>query len=611
MPSTLSLGQFEVVGGRNILSGVSSHVDTGTIIKGMTSAETKDIADIKDSITINNKKSSAYNTLSSLLDIFESTTKLLRYTPGINNEDIFASRNIFGTTNTGASAGNYVSITAQDNAELGSFTLNVQQLAQAKIQQSWAFSSKTTSVVASTATSGQFTAGTFQLNGINITLTAGNNLTQVASTINAQSSATNTTAKIVQPSVGQYRLLLQSTLTGIANAFTITDTSNVLNNLFSTDATYNPSPTVQSAQDATLLYDGNIIVTRPTNTIDDFIDDMVFILNSKNNPSDVIEVEISPNDTLIHDTIKEFVDNYNAISQFIQQQSSLASEEPSDDETDDEKTTRLANLKRDPIIKAIGYSIDNYISQPIPGISSYNNLTSIGITYADTTSTYNNKPIIYKNQLAIDDTTLTTAIADNFDDVRKLFQMNFVATSTNLALGEQRGNNLNVNSLQFDININRTTTDTNGNTIKDIVHVIYTPPSGSATTIKADFTPSDSSDYTKGGRISGQTGTILENFNFQYTGTGVEVINVNVTQGIADKIYNYLSEIDSDGVINSAQQILTDLENKYNNDLDKKNAEIEDKREYLLEKYGKLEATYSKANNMLMFLEAQQNSWNK
>ncbi|WP_039458557.1 flagellar filament capping protein FliD [Candidatus Jidaibacter acanthamoebae] len=600
MGSMLSLGNFDTIAGKKVLTGGSLGLDVKSIIEGTVFPKKLEIEKIEDSLSITNKKSLVFKELSTYVKNLETSASLLKNAAG-NKDDIFSKRNVAATMGNGVGADNYISISVKNGAPIENFSIEVQKTAKAKIQQSWAFSSKTDGVTndPTTPSSGEFNAGIFQINGIDITLDEGDSLSTIQDKINAKSSTTNVSAKILQPDVGQYRLILESNLTGVENAYTLNDPSNVLNNVFTQDPTNNPSLDVQAAQDAVMVYNGSITVTRPSNKITDFIDNITFTLSEETKAGDIINVSVSPDTKSVHDSITQFVENYNVLTMFIQQQDFIAAQKPDKDETNDEKTTRLANLKKDSLVKTIKSNVKNILTQALEGLPDYNTLASIGITFVKKENVVvqeNN----YTGVLVTDDNKLNSALSDNMEDVKKLFGLNFTSDSANLSIGAKRGTNINVSSLKFDIDVNRAAPE-------DRVRVTYTSPTDSSpVTINASLTLKNPDDVTQGYNIQGIAGTILENFDFSYTGNGVETINSSITQGFGDKISNYISELNKEEAFTKAQKTLTDSVEKYKKEIEKKNEAMDKEREFLLNKYGKLEALFRELNSTLEFLEAQQ-----
>ncbi len=595
---------LDMVGDKNSHFGLTD-IDRKALIEGKLAPKIKEIDKIKDSISFNDKKIEAYNKLSSLLQTFQATANNLR--GAINNSDgnsnVFSATIVSATCTNGVTASSYIRFNTATGAQAGSFNLFVQQIAKAQIEQSLAFSSTNTSVTndPSSSVSGQFNAGTFQINGVDITLAVGDNLSTIVAKINAKKSTTNITASIIKPTSGSYRVLLQSNLTGIENAYTISDQNNVLNNVFTQDPANNPTPTVQAAQDAIMIYN-NLSVSRPLNIISDFIDNITFTLVQPNNTGDIIQVDIEPDTTQISNAIQDFVDSYNEIRMFAQQQKFR------DKDGKHLPSTTLAN---DSMLNAITNNFDSFINSPVLGLTNYAGLGTIGITFYNLPDKIDNHPVKYSNLLKIDFETLNSLLLTNIQDINNLFAFNFTSSSPDLTMGIKRGDSLNVNSLTFDININRTTTDSNGNTIPDIVHVIYTPPVTSPAVptpviISAQFTPSNSADFTQGGTITGVTGTILENYEFSYSGTGVETINVFLTQGIADQIYNYIQQIYTNKLLSNTEEIVTQSNINLAENLSRKTTALESAREVLLMKEASLGKIRIKAEMDKEFLDAQQ-----
>jgi flagellar hook-associated protein 2 len=118
-------------------------------------------------------------------------------------------------------------------------------------------------------------------------------------------------------------------------------------------------------------------------------------------------------------------------------------------------------------------------------------------------------------------------------------------------------------------------------------------------------------DYSKG-LITGKAGTSLDGEQLVYTGTSPETITINSTHGIADKIYNTLSNflVKDTGLIDTTTASLNTQDKTFQDNIDKENADIAAEKQILVDKFTQLESIISSANSTLSFLDAQTNSSN-
>lgn len=590
----INLGSLVNEGG-NKISGIASGLDSEKLIEAAISAKTKPIKKLEEKININNQKAEAFSKMKALvLDLKDSANKL-RAVPGINGyqDNVFAQKNVTLSGSTEIPPSNYVDVSADNKTEVSVFDIEVVQIAKQKIQQSRAFASTSASAVNATNIDGAFTAGTFQINGVNIALSTGNSLVEVVARINAVQNQTNVRATIIQPSSGEYRVKLESLQTGTTNAYSITDASNVLNDLFTYDVTTHPNLNVQTAQNAELKYN-NIIVSRPTNTVTDFIDGLTIVALKGMPTGEKITVKIDHDKVEAATAISGFVSKYNELLLYIESQQARGG---------DGAYLESAIIQRNNFVSKLKQDIASSISSYVTGSSTYSTLSDIGIdmpSFADIQSSPEKR-----FTLDIEASTLATSLESNFESVRKVFEFDYSSSSSKF-LVTKRSNKLNQTSFSLDVNTSRAS--------NEIAKITY-----GATTINATYTPIDSGDLTKGGMIKGATGTIFEGFEFFYSGTGVDTSSFQVTQGVADKLFNALDSV-LDKKYNATIGNLTvraselDLEVyslqdqvfKTKNDITTKNMRLEQQKQILVKKYAALESSLAKANSILQMLDIQQ-----
>lgn len=594
----INLGSL-VNDGSNKVSGVASGMDSEKLIEAAIAARSKPLRKLEDKIKINNEKVSAFSQMKSLVSALKDSANKLRATPGIMGyqDNVFAQKKVVLSSSTDVSPSNYIDISANNKSAVSSFDIEVVQVAKAKIQQSRAFASTTTSVVNASNIDGAFTAGTLQINGINITLDTGNNLVEVVSRINAVQSQTNVRATIIQPNTGEYRVKLESLETGVSNAYAITDVGNVLNDLFTYNVSTHPNLDVQAAQDVSLKYN-NITIARPTNTVTDFIDGITITALKSMPTGEKITVKIDNDKESAASAIAGFVAKYNELVEFIEAQQARGG---------DGEYLDSAVIQRNSFVSKLKQGISSSVTSYVAGATEYYTLSDIGIdlpSYADTQSSPEKR-----FQLDIETNTLANALESNFDDVRKVFEFDYTSSSSKF-LVTKRSNKLNQTAFSLDVNTSRAS--------NEIAKITY-----GATTINATFTPIDSGDLTKGGIIKGNTGTVFEGFEFFYSGTGVDTSTFNVTQGIADKLFNtldsvldkkYTSTVGDLSLRSSELELemysLQDQVSKMQSEIVTKTLRIDQYKQGLVKKYAALESAMAKANSILQMLDIQQQAMN-
>ncbi|MBN8828572.1 MAG: flagellar filament capping protein FliD [Sphingobacteriia bacterium] len=573
--ATINLGGFSNIGGRTVSSGLLSGLDTKALIEASIAAKKIPITKIEDQVKVNDSKVAAFNELKSILNTFKTAVDgLKRVTTVIENTNAFDSRNVVLTTNGSQSPSSYIGVTAKNGADINSFNLTVDNIAKSKTIMSQSFSSQTTSVTeaAGGTTAGLFSAGTFQINGKNIEINQGDSLVEIAASINSITNDTNVRASILQVAANDYRLVLQSTKTGTANDINIidvdTETSNVT---FST---------TQAAEDAK-FYLNNTLITRSDNVIDDAISNVTFTLYQKTPVGVTVNSQINNDNTKVKESIKTFVGAYNDFMLF-------ASKQQERDANSKYKETAV--LGGDSSLRGVIDNVSLELASVVRGLnSSPQTLGEIGIKFTDFEGDKDYPKT--RNLLDIDDATLDNALATKFDGVRKIFEFAFEADSKTVLVAS-RSNNITV--YNFNLTINTALANPN----KAIAS--YNPGSG---TVNVNFTYTGTATA---GTLTAPSGSVFDGLKFVYAGDGTDNISVKLSQGVADRISNYLDGIiKTNGVIDTAIKNLKESNTRYQEEITRKNDELTKYTDKLIEKFSAVEQALAEFNSTIMYLDAQ------
>ncbi|MCX6374921.1 MAG: flagellar filament capping protein FliD, partial [Armatimonadetes bacterium] len=242
------------------------------------------------------------------------------------------------------------------------------------------------------------TAGTkdnaFEIVGASsITVSSTNNtLAGLRDAINAASAGV--TASIINDGSGTapYRLIITSNTGGAAGQITL----NADGLSGGTTPTFS---TMQAAQDASLTLGegaGAITITKGSNTITDLISGVTLNLKSAD-ANTTVTVEIKSNTSAAKQAVKDFVEQYNNLIDYIGPQFQYNA-----------TTNTAGTLFADSRLRSILSDLRSKISNPISGLSqTIKVMSQIGIT-----STTNDK-------LQIDETQLDNALANNLSSVKK------------------------------------------------------------------------------------------------------------------------------------------------------------------------------------------------
>ncbi len=203
-------------------------------------------------------------------------------------------------------ASSAVAVSVDDGVELGSFSLQVSQLAKAHKVAGTATSSKTDELGLDGTFSIQLGSG----DSVSLTVTEDMTLADIASAINDESDTTNIKATVIQVSDSSYQLVLYGAETGQTMTMTSDSGDDILTSLGILNDDGDFENELQAAQNAIFTYDG-IEVTRSTNEIDDLVDGVVIDLYETTD-SDTITVDIEQDADTIKTAITTLVDAFNA-----------------------------------------------------------------------------------------------------------------------------------------------------------------------------------------------------------------------------------------------------------------------------------------------------------
>lgn len=190
------------------------------------------------------------------------------------------------------------SVTVGSGSAKGRYDIQVTQLAKAEKLQS-------TAVISASDPAGW--TGTITISGQEIILD-GKSLNQLRDEINGLNTGSNATgviASVLKVADSDYRLILTSENEGAAGiAFT--------------DAPGDYFSTLQAGQDAAFIIDG-ISMTRSSNTINDAIAGVTLQLRGAD-PSTTVTLDIDRDESAVTDKIQSFVEAYNSVIQYINDQ---------------------------------------------------------------------------------------------------------------------------------------------------------------------------------------------------------------------------------------------------------------------------------------------------
>ncbi|WP_232821136.1 flagellar filament capping protein FliD [Dyella sp. C11] len=287
--------------------------------------------------------------------------------------------------------------TTMSSAHAGSYTINVSQLATAQ--------KRASNAIASGTAVGQGTLNiTVGSTTMNLAVSATDTLSTIATAINNSTQNPGVTATIVNGTNGQ-QLMLSSSKTGVANAFTISANATSSDGLTALANTLN-TPGNNEAQDAKLTID-DIPVTSATNTVTGMMDGVTLNLTGTGTNT----LTVAQDSTAATNAIQGLVDAYNSYASTVTSLSSY-----------DTSSGSAGVLLGDTTLTSVQRSIASVLSNSVKG-NSIGTLANLGITRnADGT-------------LALDTDKLSSALQSNPSAVQNLFNgTNGYATNLNTAI---------------------------------------------------------------------------------------------------------------------------------------------------------------------------------
>ncbi len=371
-------------------SGLSSGIDTASIIQALVAARSQPINGMTAQVTGLNSKKGAFNTLSSQLSAFEDAAKALD-----NLSDVTLTGNSLGeefrslsATSSNTSVFTATVDSARGNA--GTHTITVERLAKSSVSKGTnANGTEFASLDAAVATGsisiqvGTGTAKPITIDAAHATLQG------VRDAINDAHAGVSATT--VYDGTG-YQLVVTGSQTGKANDVTI-DASG-LDQTDPTKALAFTKP--QAAADSRVIVDG-VAVENSTNTVQDALYGVTLNLNAESTTASTLSVQTDT--TAVHSAITAFVAAYNTARSNINSQETY---------TPGNNTTAPA-LFGDSTVQGIEQALSRAVSDPVAGGGAYKMLADVGIHLEK------------DGTMSVDDGALTTALSTNFEDVRSLF----------------------------------------------------------------------------------------------------------------------------------------------------------------------------------------------
>lgn len=359
-------------------TGIGSGLDIQGLVSQIMQVERQPLTRLQQKRTQYENQISAFGQIKSALSELQSALEALQ------NPDTFSAAKVSVAANADFTA------TAQPGAAAGIYELSVQQLAR----QQRVATSATTQFDPSGGGTLDITVGG---NTVPLTIAAGTTLQQLRDQIN-EANAGVTATIINNGSVDQ--LVISSSETGTANAFTLTGTGALAGLSFNAPnaLSTNSSDTlyrVQSAQDAQLTVNG-IAITRGSNTLTDVIDNVTLTLTGESNTTQSLTVDrdLDPAKT----AIQNLADAYNKVMDQIDTLSGY-----------DETNKTFGDLYGDSSLRGLRNQLRQVLGQEVTGLGNFSRLLDFGVEFDVT------------GRMTIDDSKLTNALNSDWASVANFF----------------------------------------------------------------------------------------------------------------------------------------------------------------------------------------------
>lgn len=531
------------------LTGLSSGIDSASIISKLIEIEQKPIELLQAKKDKFNKQNAAFVQLNTLLQKLESASKSI----DTGNEFLQKTGSFTGLNGTPDSA---VDVEASSSVQKGTVDIEITQLAKAQRSIS-NFGGSTASGAISVTTSGLFS---LTLNGEvhYFTVNATKSLVNLRDEIN--NSGLDVTASVLNLGTSDnpdFRLVVDGNGTGTANAFEIGD-AGIFGGGFTFDTT-------QNAQNAKVTINGTEI-ERSTNEITDAITGASITL--KGTGEGVITFE--QDNGAIFNEIQDFVNAYNDVMSFIGEQFTF-----------DKTNNTTGDLFGNSAVRTIQQQLRAIVSSPVDGLdindsTIFSSLSQVGIK---TNSSGN---------LEITEATLRDAIKSNLDAVANLFIPSGSATFNSALSG----------AITFIDATGKTTPGTYLFRVNGGILELLDPLTG-------DYVPLDQS----GNFFSGPTGTSFEGLLLQ-TGNLLDGATgtLDITVGIAAQVgFNtgFYTEFSHSGLIFNQRTSLETSIQEVDDQISTLNDRIAKKEDALKQQFVNLEVLLSNLKAQESFLSNQ------
>jgi flagellar hook-associated protein 2 len=536
-------------------STYSSGVDWDSLVEAAVLARTAAADTIDTKISDNEAEIEAYEEMQGLLQDLQTAAEALRAPSGTlaKSDDVFLKRAAYLTANGDVDESSALSVTVESGSELGSYDIEIVQVAKAHKVTSATMASKSEEL----GYEGVFKLGLAGGETAEISIDADMTLDEIAEAINSAADTTGINASVIKISDNEYQLLLSATETGLDIVTSTVSGDDVMTSLGVTDSSGVFGHVLQSAQDAIVNVDG-IEITRDSNDIDDILEGVTFHLYAATPDDTSITVEVGTDLSSVKEAIQSLVDAYNAYREFAYTQQQVTTSGTAADD---------ALLFGDGTLRSTNSRISDALNAMIEQLS----IADIGLSFDST------------NQLVLDEDVLDDALLEDVDAIQSLLAFQMTSSSNDLQL-LSRGTSAPT-SFTLDIEV-----DDDGNLM-------------AAAADGVSFTIS-------GKRVIGAEGTVFEGFTFVFSGDEDASVDVGLSYGVAELLYSAAEAVgdESDGTLADIIDGVEDENERLQSRSDDIRTRAETYRDSLTARYAEYEAKIAESKAMIAYLEALLNA---
>lgn len=312
-----------------------------------------------------------------------------------------------------------------------------------------------------------------------------------------------------------------------------------------------------------------LVIERTSNTVNDLFTGMTLTLFQAE-VGTTVKLDVERNLSGVKTSITSFVDSYNAVKSFINQQGLV-------DAATGEKSENAGPLFADPSLASIEQNLSRFVGQGAQGLSSgFQVLREIGIDFVDNDSLAD--PLL-ADTLQIDETVLDEALLNSPDSVRRLFAFDFSSSDSRVSLIDFTGAT-EVASGGYTLDVTMANGQITGATINGVAN--------SAT--------------VSGNIITATSATNAEGLKIIYTGnSSASNIQLDFSTGVASGLFFEVERIldQTTGELETEADNLAELNEQHRIRIDEMLLRLERQREALLQRFISMESALLSMNNTL------------